>query len=595
MAEIAPVKTPSRAFDTRLLPWAVLSACLLAAACSSSDTSTNPKVSLVRNPCTGGDAVTIPALQATRIDCGNGGTTVTLTGSGASYLIVPEFATGTGSNSLVSYRMFTGTAASASLVASSRLGAASLASTVGSNAGLLPPYRPNRAQMELDQQLLRRAHAQLLSSGRRGVIAASRSIEPSAAIVPAVGSVRQFHVLSNFNSGAFKNVGARLAFAGSNVLVYVDTLSPPGFTDTQLQQFGQYVDGTLYGIATSAFGTPSDVDQNGHIIMLMSPVVNADSPAANCATQGFVAGFFMSNDFNGPSDPISNQGEIFYSIVPDPGATVSCAHTVESLGLDIPATFLHELQHLINYSQHVVINGGNDGSSWLDEGLSIVAEELGSQYWETKCPPPACRTNAAQLFPDSAQGFVQSFLYDSYQYALLPDTASITLHTDSDGGFAWRGGTWLLARYLGDQLGATAFRQLERGPSDGITAIEQAAGRSFPSVFADFGLALYTDSLPGLPRNSAPTVNRFTTRNPKQLWARLFVTSAGSDVPRADPLQLFPITADSSTSVMVPGTTTYFQLDTPTNASTVTIEFSAPGGAAFSSALHPQIAVFRLK
>ena len=220
-----------------------------------------------------------------------------------------------------------------------------------------------------------------------------------------------------------------------------------------------------------------------------------------------------------------------------------------------PATFLHELQHLINFGQHAVVSGGQPGAGWLDEGLSIAAEELGSLHYEQQCPPPACRANPAQLFPDSSQGFVQSFLFDSYEYALLPDTASITLENDGDQGVSWRGGAWLLVRWLADQAGGNAlFRQLELGPSDGVADIQQATGRSFPALFADFGLALHTDSLAGLPRTTAPAANRFVSRNVKQLWARLFVTAGpSSSVPLADPVQLFPITADTSTAVLYPG------------------------------------------
>jgi hypothetical protein len=257
---------------------------------------------------------------------------------------------------------------------------------------------------------------------------------------------------------------------------------------------------------------------------------------------------------------------------------------------------MHELQHLINYSQHVVVSGGSPSDSWLDEGMSIVAEELGSLYYEQKCPPPQCRTNSSQLFPDSSQGFVNDFLYDSYQYAYLPDTATITLSTDDEGGFAWRGGAWLFARWLGDQMGSTVYRQLERGPANAVTDVQQVTGQTFPALFANFGLSLYTDSLPGLPRNTAPAVNRFVSRNVKQLWARYFATSGGpgTGVPVAQPVQLFPIIADTSTYVLLPGTMTYFRLDTPTTAATVTIQWSAPGGLPFSPALRAQIAVFRL-
>jgi hypothetical protein len=227
--------------------------------------------------------------------------------------------------------------------------------------------------------------------------------------------------------------------------------------------------------------------------------------------------------------------------------------------------------------------------------MSILAEELGSLYYENKCPPPQCRTDASQIFPDSSQGFVQDFLYDSYQYALVPDTASILLGDDSQGGFSWRGGAWLFARWLGDHYGSTVFRQLETGVPDAVTNVQNVTGQPFTTLFANFGLALYTDSLPGLPRNTAPLLNRFTTRNVSQLWNRLFVTSGGSpDVPYSRPIFLAPINNDSSSSIALPGTMTFWQLTTLAVDTTVTIQYSPPGGVAFPSVLHSQIAVFRL-
>jgi hypothetical protein len=580
----------------------------LAACGSDSGTAATPTTPITptgltfkSNPCGGSGTVQLGTAQTARIDCSGGGTTVTLAGAGASYLIVPQFATDQGANSLVSYTMASGTAVSASVVPN-----AFRSSRVVSAAGTgstLPAMRPMAAQLAADRLLLAKGHQLARSSSfRNSALRLQQSRTPSAlrslgvAPPPAVGSVRAFHVASSFTAQTFKTVGATLSFVGDNILLYIDTLAPAnGFTPAQLSAFGTYFDKTLYPIDTAAFGAPVDLDQNGRVIVLMSPTVNALSPSAQCATQGFVAGFFDTGDFDGPADPNSNQGEIFYTMVPDPLGTFSCAHTASSLGSDVPATFLHELQHLIYFSQHVIVSGTGEGSSWMDEGMSIVAEELGSLYYEQKCPPPSCRTSPAQLFPDSSQGFIQSFLYDSYQYALVPDTVSVTLHDDSENGFSWRGGAWLMMRWLGDQVGAGIFKKLERGPANGVANIEQATGQSFPALFANFGLALATDSLRGLPRATAPQVNRFTTRNMKALWARLFATSGGaSDVPRADPVTLFPITSDTTAAVLSPGTMTFFRLDTPVSASTVTIRFAAPGGAALSTSLHPQLAIFRL-
>ena len=575
-------------FRSAALRWAV-PAVLFAAACDGPSHAVSGSVTITPNPCTPTGTLTLAVATAARIDCSAGGTTLTLAGNGASYMIVPQFATDQGADQFIGYRLFTGNvaaaAASQARVRASR--AAMLAS--GISAQLVPPGRKMYAQRAAERALRSRA-----ARRPRTGVSASIHRQLSAATVPPLGSIQSFHVANSFTVNTWATVAAKLVYSGANVLIYIDTLAPAnGFTPTQLSNFGQLFDQTLYPIDTTAFGGPSDIDNNGHVIMLMTPVVNADTPASTCASQGFVAGFFDSGDFGG-SGANSNNAEIFYSIVPDTAGTVSCAHGVGEVGADVPGTFLHELQHLINYSQHVIVSGGQPGSSWLDEGMSIVAEELGSVYYEQKCPPPACRTNPSQLFPDSSQGFIQDFLYDSYQYALLPDTATITLSTDDENGFSWRGGAWLFARWLGDQMGSTVYHQLERGPSNAIADVQQVTGQSFTTLFSNFGLALYADSLPGLPRTTAPAANRFVSRNVKQLWARLFATSAGSDIPTATPLVLTPITTDTTTSVLLPGTMTFFRIDTPASAATVTIQFSTSGGLPFSPQLVPQIAVFRL-
>jgi hypothetical protein len=558
-------------------------AVVAAAACSSNATTAPPPLTFTRNPCLPADTLRLAVAATARLDCSNGGTTVTFAGGGASYLIVPEFATDQAPFQLVDYSVASG--ALSAVATASRVRAATQA-PVG-----LPPWRPTAAQQAADRYLRERGRQLALSGAFRGALLRT----PSAVAAPP-DTLRNFQVASSFNAATWATVAARLAYTGANILLYVDTLAPAGgFTPQQLQTFGQYFDQTLFPIDTTAFGVPSDIDQNGHVIMLMSKVVNALVPAATCTTQGYVAGFFNDEDFNGPTDPHSNQGEIFYSIVPDPNGVYSCAHTVAEMNNAVPATFLHELQHLISFSQHVVVSGGQPEASWLDEGQSIAAEELGSLYYEAKCPPPSCRTDPAQLFPDSAQGFVQGFLYDSYQFALLPDTASITLESDGNLGDSWRGGAWLLVRWLVDQGGTGMYRLLEHGPSGGVADIEAAAGRPFPVLFADFGLALYTDSLPGLPRTTAPALDRFTTRNLRQLWARLFTTSGPSSfIPLPMPVQLFAVTGDTSTAVLYPGTVTYFRLDTPTSSAAVSIRFAAPGGAGFAATLKPQMAIFRL-
>jgi hypothetical protein len=258
------------------------------------------------------------------------------------------------------------------------------------------------------------------------------------------------------------------------------------------------------------------------------------------------------------------------------------------------ATFLHELQHLINFGQHVLVHGGAPEQGWLDEGMSIVAEELGSLYYENKYPPPTGRTNPAQLFPDSSQGYINGLLFDSYSYLLKTDTATVTLHTDADGGLAWRGGDWLLLRWLGDQKGTGIYKALERSSLTGTANIASAAGESFDGLFGDFSLAVYTDSLPGIPKSSIPTRDRFAYRNLRRMYQRLYDTSQPSTfVPRPFPILTTQLTGTISAS-MVPGTMSFYRLDTTAGQGSVTIQFSAADGTPLSGGLHPQVSIFRL-
>lgn len=540
--------------------------------------------------CSGGSNISLASAQSTVVDCSNGGSAVTLAAGGASYLVVAQLATGVSAPGLVTYTLSTDAGAAASSAASH---------SVAPVAPAPAPMLGRQLTFDLMLRARERRAAQSPAFAAAALRVPASELGVSSAVAPAAGSVRSFHVLANYASAtdSWRTVAARLEYAGANLLLYVDTLTPhAGFSAAALQQFGQYFDQTLYPLDAGAFGQPADVDGNGHVIMVMSPVVNAGTPAASCYAQGYVAGFFNGQDFNGASDPNSNRGEIFYSIVADPQGTYGCAHSVADVSGVEPAVFLHELQHLISYSQHVVVHGGKPAAGWVDEGLSLVAEELGSKYYESRCPPPACRSTPGQMFPDSSAGFVRNFLLTSFAFASHPDSNSLTLHGDGDFGLAWRGGEWAFVRWLGDHMPDGFYRSLENGSADGIAAIEAASGgQRFASLFANFGLALYTDSLPGLPRSTAPLADRFSSRNPRALWALVLSPYAVAAQPSsAFPIPVRSIVPSATPAELAPGGMAYWRLDTAPGATVSTLRFSAPDGTPLDPSLHPQLAIFRL-
>jgi hypothetical protein len=530
--------------------------------------------------------VSLAVLQAVTLDCSAGGT-FTLSGQGASYLVVPQLAVGDAPNRPVAYALGVGSGA----VAAARPEAPP--ASLDSRPLALPPAMrpvPGERQRAFDAALRRRERKR--AAGGVSIPAPSFAVGPP----PPAGSLRDFHVLATLDTGqqTFRRVSARLAYVGGNILVYVDTLAPAGgFTPDQLNGFGQLFDQTFYALDVGAFGAPSDEDQNGRVIMLLSPVVNQLTPASQCASQGYIAGFFDGFDLVS-QDTSSNRGEIFYGIVPDPNGKVSCPHPIDAILSDVPSVFLHELQHLINFSQHVLLHGGSAEDGWLDEGLSLVASELGALYYEQKFPPPSGRTDPNQLLPDSAEGFIATEFGSSYDYLLRPDTVTLTSHSDADLGLTWRGGDWLLMRWLGDQGGTPFYHRLEETRLTGTANIAAAAGEPFPGLFGDFGLALFTDSLPGVPKTSIPPRERFVTRTLRQVYQAYFNAAGPSaSVPRPFPIAPTAMTG-STTGTMVPGTVVFYQLTTAAGAATVQLQFTGPAGAALPATLHPQVAVFRL-
>jgi hypothetical protein len=568
---------------------------LLAIALGACGGDSGPTGTTSRQSCGSTGIIALTTLQSATLDCSTG-TVIQLTGGGAHYLVVPEFATGNVTNKATSYVIADSDAVPAPVgqVIASRAPFASMSASAARAASLAP----GALQRRFDAALRATARNALATgqwarpTASTGSSAARASVATSLAVIPPAGSIRTFHVINTFDAShpTYATVNAKLLFIGANTLVYVDTMAPAnGFNTSQLNAFGQQIDQTFYTIDVNAFGPPSDVDGNGRVIVLLSPVVNALSPSAQCSTEGYIAGFFFGLDLSGAGNANSNQGEIYYGLVPDPSGTVSCAHSVSTVASIAPGTFLHELQHMINYSQHVVVHGGAAEEGWLDEGLSIVAQELGSEYYEQKFPPPTGRTNPNQLLPDSAEGFIADQFVESYDWLLEPDTTTLTLHSDSDGGLQWRAADWLFVHWLGDQEGAAFYKRLEESSTTGTDNIAAAAGESFQSLFGDFGLSIYTDSIPGIPKSSIAQRDRFTTRTLRTVFQAVANSGGGGSFPIA----LKTLTGQMTGS-MVPGAVTYYEIYTSASVATTTLRFAPSTGSTFQSSLHPQVSVFRL-
>jgi len=418
---------------------------------------------------------------------------------------------------------------------------------------------------------------------------------PARAAVPqgppdTLGNVRQFSVCGDLNCSTFPKVTATAKSVSGHLAIYVDDAAPAaGLTQSDLDSLASLFNSRLYAIDTTAFGRESDIDGNSTVIVLMTNVVNKLVTKTLCHQAGFIAGFFFGADIDPlfANDSRVNHGEVFYSMVADPDSTLSCAHSVSQLRGVVPVTFIHEFQHMISYNQHVLVKSSTQQDTWLDEGMSHFAEELGGRSF--------LPTDQA-----SFSNFVIGDLFDAYTY--LDSSAFHFLAFSSGiGSLAERGAAWLFVRYFADQFAAdTSFasvaaltRGLEQSGLHGAAAISAAAGLPYTTIVGRWVLANYVSDYPGL---SPPPELRYTSWHFRTTYADLNAQRPDF-FPKAFPLTP-PLVAGKSIALsgtVHAGSGNYLISAQPPSGAGFALLFSGPAGAALPGVLNPRLNVVRLR
>ena len=414
---------------------------------------------------------------------------------------------------------------------------------------------------------------------------------------PVMNTLRQFMVCAKTDCSTFNRVDARVRALNSKVAIYVDTLAPAGGLDsTALDSIAKLFDQRLYAIDTAAFGRESDIDSNTVVLVLMTNTVNKLVTTAECTTSGFVAGFFFGADLDPQFrlDSRSNKGEVFYSIVADPGGTLSCAHTPSDVGRFVPVTFIHEFQHMISFGQHVLQRGGSGEVLWLNEGFSHYAEELGGRSYAASFDAPV---NNCVLGTVECR-FYGGDLLNAYSYL---DTTSkhFLLPTAGIGTLAERGAAWLFVRYVVDKYAAgstradwnTLTRSLVGTSQTGAQNIATVTGDPFATVVTRWALANYVTDQAGVPAELT-----YNSWNLHAVYSSLHTQNQGV-FPKFYPLVPIPMTAKvvNLIGTLRAGTGIYLLLDQPAADPGFTLSFTAPTGNPITAGLVPRLNVMRLQ
>jgi hypothetical protein len=377
---------------------------------------------------------------------------------------------------------------------------------------LLSAFRPPLRAAAFHAML--RARERALSRSPSVALFDQGRVTGTATAKPVVGDVRTFQVCSSSACDDFVPATARARVVANRVAIFVDTLAPPGgYTVPDLAAVGTLFDDFLYPTDTTAFGRESDVDGDSVVIVLLTQRVNALSP--NCTSTGSVIlGYFFGADLlpRSTNNPGSNEAEIFYGLVPDP-TNPDCDISEAFARTRLPATFIHEFQHMISFNQHRLLRGGSSEDTWLNEGLSHFAEELGAR----RLPASACPSGSC--FDDF---LVDGDMPNAYAYLQSPEDFFLIEPGNSTGGLEERGANWLFVRWLADHfasdsvLGTDLTRRLEATSLVGASNVAAQTGVDFSVLVPEWQMANYLDDLPAF--NQPGSRLRYKTWNFRQVF-----------------------------------------------------------------------------
>ncbi|MEJ2679644.1 MAG: hypothetical protein P8174_11310, partial [Gemmatimonadota bacterium] len=261
-------------------------------------------------------------------------------------------------------------------------------------AGSVARQLPRPAFTSIGGQRGRRFQAGLRSYEQHHLhLQAARNLQTSRALlpesvpvgtVPTVGSEYQFNVPTGSTDPCtqYATVTGRVVDVSSTAIIVADTAAPAnGFTTADYDSIGSEIDKYIYPTEVGYYGPFTDIDQNGHIIVLYTPSVNKLTPAGTAKTNGYVAGFTFAGDFFPATSeasggcPESNQGEIVYLMTPDPTGEYGNTFSTAMVRQTTRSTAAHELQHAINAGNRIVDGAPALETAWLDEALSSLAED----------------------------------------------------------------------------------------------------------------------------------------------------------------------------------------------------------------------------
>jgi hypothetical protein len=417
--------------------------------------------------------------------------------------------------------------------------------------------------------------------------------------VPAVGDRINVHVPDANTTDLCNNfisTQAVVASVSAKAILMVDTLDGPPltlFTQAQLDSITNEFDNITYPTDASYFNTPTDIDGDGHIVMLFTGQINKLTPPGT--TGGFVGGFFFAGDFFPPvatpqlgACAESNQEEIFYLLAPDPsGLKYGNVRTASSVRQGTRGTIAHEFQHMINAGnrlQNPLVN--NFEATWLDEALAHFAEDAVGRTQRgfgdlqaltfndvLPCNSPCSQANDFNAFFFQNLGRLTDWMAQPDHFSPMSGMADTSL--------AVRGAAWAIVRYGADNysngLPRTFTRALVAGPDTGVTNFVAATKSPIDTVVKGWLVSMYADHLGIAGLDPKYQYRSYNFRSVMPPVAKAVLNQAVASYPLT--LRSIGTGSDNISAMNQSGTGSYFRLTVAAGAGAKNVKILDGTGA----------------
>lgn len=370
-----------------------------------------------------------------------------------------------------------------------------------------------------------------------GNLRASRSIRAnnSGEVLNGIYQIKLIGDASGW--GAYQTRSCRLVRISAHCKIFVDqggygSYSAPTIAEQDLDHFINEFENHIYNLMTQNYGQVYDIDSDGRLSILLSPVYTAFG----------YAGLFNSVDMNPANPSNSNQRDLIGLWTPSSG------WTGEKWLEATRETIAHEMQHAINFSAKVypggvAVSGVSNYDSlledvWLDEGLSVGAE---ARYRILR----GVTTTSGKIAGENR--------FDSW--ARNPFSVKMTDFSYQNNAFEHYGQKGLFNFYLYEQFGPAKIKDLAQNTRTGLANFNQVFGDgSFDRLVRQWQFATSNEGL-----RTAEQININSVNN-------LYRYQADLDLPT----NYIPVSFDAAyprSETAVAGATVYYLVKQPAGTS----------------------------